>query len=98
MHADAALDPSIRERIFPNSRLEGRANLFVCPNIDAANIAYNLVRVMTDGVAIGPILMGVAKPVHVMTPSATVRRVVNMSAIAAVDAQIRANLGTRAAD
>jgi malate dehydrogenase (oxaloacetate-decarboxylating)(NADP+) len=98
MHADAALDPAIRERIFPNSLLEGRANLFVCPNLDAANIAYNLVRVMTDGVAIGPILMGVAKPVHVLTPSATVRRVVNMSAIAAVDAQIRASIGARAAE
>ncbi len=98
MHADAALDPSIRERIFPSSQLDGRANLFVCPNIDAANIAYNLVRVMTEGVAIGPILMGVAKPAHVMTPSATVRRVVNMSAIAAVDAQIRANLGARTAE
>ena len=95
MHADAALDSSIRERIFPNSRLEGRANLFVCPNLDAANIGYNLVRVMTDGVAIGPILMGVAKPAHVLTYSATVRRIVNMTAIAAVDAQIRANLGAR---
>ena len=95
MHADAALDPSIRERIFPNSRLEGRANLFVCPNLDAANIGYNLVRVMTDGVAIGPILMGVAKSAHVLTYSATVRRIVNMTAIAAVDAQIRANLGAR---
>jgi malate dehydrogenase (oxaloacetate-decarboxylating)(NADP+) len=95
MHADTALDPTIRERIFPNSRLEGRANLFVCPNLDAANIGYNLVRVMTDGVAIGPILMGVAKPAHVMTSSATVRRIVNMTAIAAVDAQIRASLIAR---
>jgi malate dehydrogenase (oxaloacetate-decarboxylating)(NADP+) len=60
------------------------------PNLDAANIAYNLVRAMTDGVALGPILMGVAKPAHVLTPAATVRRVVNMTAIAAVEAQIRA--------
>jgi malate dehydrogenase (oxaloacetate-decarboxylating)(NADP+) len=93
MHADTAWDESIRERIFPNSTLKGRANLFVLPNLDAANIVYNMVRVMSDGVAIGPILMGVAKPAHVLTPSATVRRVVNMTALAAVEAQIRAQLG-----
>jgi malate dehydrogenase (oxaloacetate-decarboxylating)(NADP+) len=97
MHADAALDEGIRERIFPNSLLRGRANLFVLPNLDAANIVYNMVRVMTDGVAIGPILMGVSKPVHVLTPSATVRRIVNMTALAAVEAQIRAQLGDRMA-
>jgi malate dehydrogenase (oxaloacetate-decarboxylating)(NADP+) len=95
MHADAALDEGIRERIFPNSLLKGRANLFVLPNLDAANIVYNMVRVMTDGVAIGPILMGVSKPAHVLTPSATVRRIVNMSALAAVEAQIRAQLGEK---
>jgi malate dehydrogenase (oxaloacetate-decarboxylating)(NADP+) len=89
MHADAALSESIRERLFPNSKLTGRANLFVLPNLDSANIAYNLVRVMTDGVAIGPILMGTSKPAHVLTPSATVRRVVNMTAVCAVEAQIR---------
>jgi malate dehydrogenase (oxaloacetate-decarboxylating)(NADP+) len=97
MHADAALDEGIRERIFPNSLLRGRANLFVLPNLDAANIVYNMMRVMTDGVAIGPILMGVSKPVHVLTPSSTVRRIVNMSALAAVEAQIRAQLGDRMA-
>jgi malate dehydrogenase (oxaloacetate-decarboxylating)(NADP+) len=90
MHADAAFHEEIRLKIFPNSRLKGRANLFVFPNLDAANITYNMIRVMTDGVAIGPILMGVSKPAHVLTPTATVRRVVNMSAIAAVEAQIRA--------
>jgi malate dehydrogenase (oxaloacetate-decarboxylating)(NADP+) len=95
MHADAALDEGIRERIFPNSLLKGRANVFVLPNLDAANIVYNMVRVMTDGVAIGPILMGASKPVHVLTPSATVRRIVNMTALAAVEAQIRAQLGER---
>ena len=89
MHADAALSESIRKQLFPNSKLTGRANLFVLPNLDAANIAYNLVRVMTDGVAIGPILMGTSKPAHVLTPSATVRRVVNMTAVCAVEAQIR---------
>jgi malate dehydrogenase (oxaloacetate-decarboxylating)(NADP+) len=90
MQADTAWDEALRQRIFPNTKLSGRANLYVMPNLDAANIAYNLVRVMTDGVAIGPILMGVNKPAHILTPSSTVRRVVNMTAIAVVDAQIRA--------
>ncbi len=92
MHADAALNEAIREKLFPGSALKGRANLFVCPNLDAANIAYNITRQMTDGVAIGPILMGVSKPVHVLTPASTVRRVVNMTALAAVEAQIRDKL------
>jgi malate dehydrogenase (oxaloacetate-decarboxylating)(NADP+) len=90
MMADTAWDEELRTRIFPNSTLKGRANLFVMPNLDAANIAYNMVRVMTDGVAIGPILMGLDKPAHILTPASTPRRVVNMTAIAAVDAQIRA--------
>ena len=92
MHVDAALDPAVRERLLPGSRLKGRANLFVFPGLDAANCAYNLVRSMTDGVGIGPILMGVAKSAHILTPAATVRRVVNMSAIAVVEAQIRDEL------
>mgnify|MGYP002716973498 CR=1 FL=1 len=92
MHADAALIPAIRDRAVCDSRLEGAANLLVFPNLDSANIAYNLVRVFTDGVAIGPILMGVNKPVHILTTSATSRRVLNMTAIAAVDAQIRKQL------
>ncbi|HEY1139033.1 MAG TPA: NADP-dependent malic enzyme [Lysobacter sp.] len=90
MMADTAWDEELRHRIFPNSTLKGRANLFVMPNLDAANSAYNMVRVMTDGVAIGPILMGLDKPAHILTPASTPRRVVNMTAIAAVDAQIRA--------
>jgi malate dehydrogenase (oxaloacetate-decarboxylating)(NADP+) len=90
MQADTALNEEIRARIFPNSTLRGRANLFVFPNLDAANIAYNMVRQLTDGVAIGPILMGVSKSAHVLTPASTVRRVVNMTAIACVEAQIRA--------
>lgn len=90
MQADTAWDEALRQRIFPNTTLSGRANLYVMPNLDAANIAYNMIRVMTDGVAIGPILMGVNKPAHILTPSSTVRRVVNMTAIAVVDAQIRA--------
>ncbi len=92
MHADAALNEVIRNRLFPNSRLTGMANLFVCPNLDAANIAYNITRQMTDGVAIGPILMGISKPAHVLTPASTVRRVVNMTALAAVEAQIRGKM------
>ena len=89
MQADTAWSEELRERMFPNSALRGRANLFVMPNLDAANITYNMVRVMTDGVAIGPILMGIARPAHVLTSASTVRRVVNMTAIAAVEAQIR---------
>ncbi len=89
MQGDTAWDEVLRNRIMPGSTLTGRANLFVMPNLDAANITYNMVRVVTDGVAIGPILMGISKPVHILTTSATPRRVVNMTAIAAVDAQIR---------
>jgi malate dehydrogenase (oxaloacetate-decarboxylating)(NADP+) len=89
MQADTAWDEALRQRMFPHTTLSGRANLFVMPNLDAANIAYNMVRVMTDGVAIGPILMGLDKPAHILTPASTARRVVNMTAIAAVDAQIR---------
>jgi malate dehydrogenase (oxaloacetate-decarboxylating)(NADP+) len=90
MHADTALNPEIRAAIFPNSKLTGTANLFICPNMDSANIAFNMTRVMTDGVVLGPVLMGLAKSAHILTPSATVRRVFNMTAIAAVEAQIRA--------
>ncbi|MCY7355700.1 MAG: NADP-dependent malic enzyme [Lysobacter sp.] len=89
MQADTALDEPLRQRIFPNTTLSGRANLFVLPNLDAANITYNMVRVMTEGVAIGPILMGIDQPAHVLTPASTPRRVVNMTAVAAVEAQIR---------
>jgi malate dehydrogenase (oxaloacetate-decarboxylating)(NADP+) len=92
MQADTALNEEIRARIFPNSLLRGRANVFVFPNLDAANIAYNMVRQFTEGVAIGPILMGVSKPAHVLTPASTVRRVVNVTAIACVEAQIRAQV------
>ena len=89
MMADTAWDESLRQRIFPNTTLKGRANLFVFPNLDAANITYNMVRMMTEGVAIGPILMGLDQPAHILTPASTPRRVVNMTAIAAVEAQIR---------
>ncbi len=89
MQADAAWNEDLRLRMFPNSALKGRANLFVMPNLSTANITYNMVRVMTDGVAIGPILMGINRPAHILTPASTVRRVVNMTAIAAVEAQVR---------
>jgi malate dehydrogenase (oxaloacetate-decarboxylating)(NADP+) len=90
MQGDVALNAELRNRLFPNSRLTGRANVFVFPNLAAANAAFNITRSMTDGVVIGPILMGAAQPAHVLTPQATARRVVNMSAIACVEAQIRA--------
>jgi len=89
MMADTAWDEGLRTRMFPHTTLSGRANLFVMPNLDAANIAYNMVRVMTDGVALGPILMGLDQPAHILTPASTARRVMNMTAIAAVEAQIR---------
>ncbi|WP_189455015.1 NADP-dependent malic enzyme [Cognatilysobacter bugurensis] len=94
MQGDAAWQPELRQRIFPNTTLTGRANLYVMPNLDAANITYNMIKVMTDGVALGPILMGLDKPAHILTPASTPRRVVNMTAIAAVDAQIRAGRET----
>ena len=94
MMPDTAWDEPLRRRIFPNTTLSGEPNLLVLPNLDAANITYNMVRVMTDGAALGPILMGVAAPVHIMTPTATPRRVINMTAIAAVEAQIRKARGT----
>ena len=93
MMADSAWNAELRQQIFPNTTLTGRANLYVMPNLDAANITYNMVRVMTDGVAIGPILMGVDKPAHILTAASTPRRVVNMTAIVAVEAQIRKGQG-----
>ncbi|MFT5373042.1 MAG: malate dehydrogenase (oxaloacetate-decarboxylating)(NADP+) [Lysobacterales bacterium] len=88
MTADMALNPEYRKRVFPNSKLRGQANLLVMPDLDSAHIAFNLSRVVSDSVTVGPILMGARKSVHVLTPSASVRRVVNMTAIAAVDAQM----------
>jgi malate dehydrogenase (oxaloacetate-decarboxylating)(NADP+) len=85
MHADAALSPFIREEIMPNSRLTGAANLLIMPTLDAANIAYNLLKVVSGAVTLGPILLGADKAVHVVTPSVTVRGLLNMSALAVVD-------------
>ena len=90
MHGDAALDEAIRMRAFPNSRLKGEANLLIMPTVDAANIAFNLLKTSVGGgVTLGPILLGVAKPVHILTPSATVRRIVNMTALTVVDANVQ---------
>ena len=87
MHGDAALDPAYRSEVMPRSTLNGEANLVVLPNIDAANISYNLLKTAAGGgIAIGPVLLGAAKPVHVLTPSATVRRIVNMTALTVADA------------
>jgi malate dehydrogenase (oxaloacetate-decarboxylating)(NADP+) len=87
MHGDAALDPAYRAELMPRSTLVGEANLLVLPNIDAANISYNLLKTTAGGgIAIGPVLLGAAKPVHVLTPSATVRRIVNMTALTVADA------------
>jgi len=86
MHGDSALSEAIRHAAHPESALKGEANLLVMPNIDAANIAYNLLKITGgEGVTIGPILLGAAKPVHVLTSTATVRRLVNMTALAVVD-------------
>jgi malate dehydrogenase (oxaloacetate-decarboxylating)(NADP+) len=90
MHGDAALDEAIRMRAFPGSRLKGEANLLIMPTVDAANIAFNLLKTSVGGgVTLGPILLGVAKPVHILTPSATVRRIVNMTALTVVDANVQ---------
>jgi malate dehydrogenase (oxaloacetate-decarboxylating)(NADP+) len=87
MHGDAALSEEIRLRVFPNSRLRGEANLLIMPTLDAANISFNLLKTAAGGgVTIGPILLGAARPVHILTPSASVRRVVNMTALAVADA------------
>jgi malate dehydrogenase (oxaloacetate-decarboxylating)(NADP+) len=87
MHGDVALDGAARAALMPNSTLTGDANLLVMPNIDAANIAYNLLKTAAGGnIAIGPVLLGSAKPVHILTASTTVRRIVNMTALTVADA------------
>jgi malate dehydrogenase (oxaloacetate-decarboxylating)(NADP+) len=88
MQGDAALSEDVRHKAFPNSRLKGDANLLVMPTLDAANIAFNMLKVVGGaGITVGPILLGAARPVHILTPSATVRRIINMTALAVVDAQ-----------
>lgn len=87
MHADAALSEIIRSKTFPSSTLSGQANLLIMSNLDTANIAFNMIKILADGQPIGPILLGPNKPIHILTPSVTVRGIFNMAALAVVDAQ-----------
>ncbi len=87
MQGDAALDEAIRRRLFPDAAMAGNANLLVMPTLDAANITYNVVKTLTGAVSIGPILLGAAKPAHIVTTAVTSRGIVNISALAVVDAQ-----------
>jgi malate dehydrogenase (oxaloacetate-decarboxylating)(NADP+) len=87
MNGESALVPAFRQRIYPHSRLTGEANVLIMPNIDAANTAYQMIKVLGDALPVGPILIGAARPAHILTPSTTARGVVNMTAFAAVDAQ-----------
>jgi malate dehydrogenase (oxaloacetate-decarboxylating)(NADP+) len=91
MHADAALVQVIRDRAVPDSRLTGSANLLVMPTLDAANISFNLLKAAADGLPVGPILLGMAKPIHVVVPSVTARGIVNLSALAVMEAQEQAS-------
>jgi malate dehydrogenase (oxaloacetate-decarboxylating)(NADP+) len=90
MNGESALVPAFRNRVYPHSRLNGEANVLVMPNIDAANIAYQMIKVLGDALPVGPILIGAARPAHILTPSTTARGVVNMTAVAVVEAQQRA--------
>jgi malate dehydrogenase (oxaloacetate-decarboxylating)(NADP+) len=87
MHGDAALDDHIRQRVFPgDARLKGQANLLIMPTLDAANISFNLLKIASgDNLTIGPILLGAAQPVNILTATATVRRIVNMTALTVVE-------------
>jgi len=90
MQADTALSHTVLEGSMPDSPLEAEANLLIMPNVDAANITYNALRITAGGgITIGAILLGAAQPVHILTPASTVRRIVNMSAVAVVDAAER---------
>jgi malate dehydrogenase (oxaloacetate-decarboxylating)(NADP+) len=89
MHADAALSAAIRDKAVPNSQLSGTANLLIMPGLDAANIAFNLLKAAADGLPVGPLLLGMEKPIHVVVPSVTARGIVNISAVATLEAQLR---------
>ena len=103
MNGESALAPAFRQRVYPHSRLTGEANVLIMPNLDAANIAYQMIKVLADALPVGPILIGAALPAHILTPSVTARGVVNMTAVAAVEAQavgerqMALELGTEAA-
>jgi malate dehydrogenase (oxaloacetate-decarboxylating)(NADP+) len=87
MHGDSALDGDLRASLFPRARFKDAANLLICPSLDAANISFNLLKTAADGLHVGPILLGTAQPAHVLTPSVTARGILNMTALAVVDAQ-----------
>ena len=89
MHADAALSEAIRDKAVPDSQLTGTANLLIMPGLDAAHIAFNLLKAAADGLPIGPLLLGMEKPIHVVVQSVTARGIVNVSAVAAIEAQLR---------
>ena len=90
MHGDAAMSEAVRKSYLPGTTLAGSANVLVCPNLDSANILFNVLKMTSsDGVTVGPVLMGSSAPVHIMNPSATVRRLVNMIALAAANAGVR---------
>jgi malate dehydrogenase (oxaloacetate-decarboxylating)(NADP+) len=90
MHGDAALSELIRKGNLMESRLTGEANILICPNLDSANILFNVLKVIAgEGVTVGPILMGPARPAHILTPSSTVRRIMNMTALAVTQARPR---------
>jgi len=90
MQGDTALSATARKLILPHSDLEGSANVLIMPNLDAANVAYQMIKVLADAVPVGPILIGPARPAHILTPSVTARGILNMTAVAAVEAQERA--------
>jgi malate dehydrogenase (oxaloacetate-decarboxylating)(NADP+) len=96
MHGDAALSAETRLKAFPNARMRDDANLLIMPTLDAANISFNLLKVVGGaGITVGPILLGAKRPVHILTPTATVRRIINMTALCVVDAQQEAKLAAR---
>ena len=90
MQADSALAAIVRDTVLPHSRLEGEANILIMPTLDAANIAAQMIKVLSDSLPVGPILIGSARPAHILTPSVTARGILNMTAVAAVEAQERA--------
>src|SRR5207237_3497454 len=87
MNGESALVPAFRRLVYPHSRLTAEANVLIMPNIDAANVAYQMIKVLADALPVGPILIGAARPAHILTPSVTARGIVNMTAVAAVEAQ-----------
>ena len=97
MHADTALSTAVREDIMPNSTLKGEANLLIMPNIDAANISFNMLKILGDGIPVGPLLLGVNKPAHIITPAVTARGILNMTALVNVEAQNTAKTKKRKA-